>query len=89
LFRIFSLNGAENFGSRSRRIYKFVGLRGETKWSFEDNTLCEFHVDEILPYEEPKNGDYATVFKELRKEFGMHYNGIDPTIFLIDSGEQH
>jgi hypothetical protein len=61
---------ARELGSR---IYKFVGLRGEAKWSFEDNTLCEFHVDEILPYEEPQNGDYVAVFKELRKEFGMHY----------------
>ncbi len=77
---------ARELGSR---IYKFVGLHGEAKWSFEDNTLCEFHVDEILPYEEPQNGDYAAVFKELRKEFGMHYNGIDPTTFLMDSGEQH
>jgi len=71
---------ARELGSR---IYKFIGLRGEAKWSFEDNTLYEFRVEELLPYEE--SGDYATIFKELRSEFGMHYNGIDPTQFLIDS----
>lgn len=71
---------ARKLGSR---IYKFIGLRGEAKWSFEDNILREFHVEELLPYEE--HGDYSTIFKQLRSEFGIHYNGIDPTKFLMDS----
>lgn len=59
--------------SLGQRLYKWVGLYGEAKWSTRDNSLTKFRVERITDFEDLPIDE---AISKLSEAVGRHFSGI-------------
>ena len=63
-----------------RRLYMNVGVSGEAEWNAADLSICSFHIEEVLAYEETP---IDIAIARLREAVGNAYDDIDDVPGLV------